>query len=207
MFGVSGLCYESLLRRRVGIGVTAACYALWSAIWIAAHIAGAAAVGMALGSIGARVPMSERESDLFLIALLAAVLHLSGFLTLPQPRIERQVSRRWMHEWPLLATAAGYGLQLGAAVLTRVTHFSTWIALLAALLTRDQWSGALLFGCYGLSRSLPPVLAGPSAVDPEQSFRLAVRFAAYDRLAGRAAQVFISGWALALLILRLRGVA
>lgn len=198
MFGVSGLCFEALLARRLGRPATSAWYGVWSFVWMCAHVAGAAATGGLLGFAGGRLPWRDSGGYVFLLAMAAATLHSFGLVTVPLPKINRQVPRNWMSRWPLLATAVGYGLQLGAGITTRVTHVSTWVALLGALLTADAANGALLFSVYGLMRSLPPVIGGPASASPEGSFGLALRFARYDATASRLAQWLLAGWTLAL---------
>jgi cytochrome c biogenesis protein CcdA len=91
-----------------------------------------------------------------------------------------------MVRWPLAGTAIGYGVQLGAAVTTRITNFATYAALASALLTRNAVLGACIMLVFGLVRALPAVVVGPLADSPQRSFAFAFRVGEWEQRVHKA---------------------
>jgi hypothetical protein len=187
MFGVSGLCMERLRQAGVSGLRLGLAYGVWSVLWVVAHMTGGALVGAALGAAGGRLPLAPQTSLGVLSAVLGlGGLHHLGLVRLPMPQIHRQVPRHWMLRWPPAWTAVGYGVQLGAAVATRITNFATYAALAAALLTRGAVPGALTLLVFGLTRALPAVVIGPLADSPQRSFALAFRVGEWEERVHKA---------------------
>lgn len=188
MFGVSGLLIERLRQAdgsRVRVGLM---YAAWSVVWIAAHAVGGGIVGAVLGTLGGLLPLPRHGFVAYAlgITLGLAGLHNLGILRLPMPQIERQVPRVWLVRFPLVWTAVGYGVQLGAAVTTRITNFATYATLAAAILARNAAEGALIMAVFGTARALPAVFVGPFVGTPQRSLAAALAVEEWEERVHRA---------------------
>jgi hypothetical protein len=120
--------------------------------------AGAGALAGALGSLA----LPARLSDGTRLAVLAAALVVAiGLDAAPRrvPGPRRQVDERWLDQYRGWVYGLGYGGQLGLGVTTIVSSAATYVALLAAFLTRDPASGGLVLGCFGAVRGLTPFAA------------------------------------------------
>jgi hypothetical protein len=131
----------------------------WS-VTIAAYIVGSlaagAALGAALGALGGWVaPVGRAALGLLAVAAFGAcALDLAG----RRPWCwHRQVDENWLHAFRGWVYGAGYGLQLGAGVLTIVTTGTVYLVWWACWLTGSAPAAALLGGAFGLSRAIPLV--------------------------------------------------
>lgn len=138
---------------------------------------GGAALGAACGGMGvvlnAVAPGARSVALAAVIAALAA-LRLTGRL----PSWRRQVDERWLDVYRGWVVGAGYGLQLGVAVVTIVPSAVTWLVLAVAVATGSVWWGAVVGAMFGLVRALP-VLAARRVVDADALHRFHRRL---DRL-------------------------
>ena len=168
--------------RRRRWGVTAPAYVLGSVL-------GGLAVGLLAGALGrallAVVDLGTTvRLALLLVALVAALaldLRVGGLRT-PGPR--RQVNEDWLDVYREWVYGAGFGLQLGAAVLTQVATAAVWAMLLAAALTGSLLGGALVGAVFGAVRSVP-VLLTARVRTPAALRALHARAAAWERPAHR----------------------
>lgn len=86
------------------------------------------------------------------LLLLALILDWKGIRT---PSTGQQVPAGWRQTMRPTAWVGGFGFILGFAFLTRIPIASLWAVFVAASLTPDRLSVALLFGAtFGLIRSL-----------------------------------------------------
>lgn len=192
MFGVSGLCIQRLQSAGLTRVRLASLYALWSVVWLAAHAAGGGITGALLAAAGSLLPLKSPLPQYLLAAILVlGALHHLGWFRLPMPQWHRQVPRHWMGRWPLVGTAAGYGLQLGAGVTTRITNFATYGALAAAFLTGDPLRGAAIMGLFGFVRAVPAILTGCLAYTPQRTFALAFRVGEWEDRVHRASALVL----------------
>jgi hypothetical protein len=106
--------------------------------------AGAALIGLVLNPTAAAVVFAA-------LAVVAAVAEWRG-VRLPSWR--RQVSEDWLTTYRGWVYGAGFGLQLGAGVLTIVTSAAVPLALAAALLTGNPAAAMLICAAFGLARGL-----------------------------------------------------
>jgi len=107
-----------------------------------------------LGVLGAPLDATARLVLLAAAALLALGLDLRpGRTRAPGPR--RQVNEQWLDVYREWVYGTGFGLQLGAAVLTQVATVAVYVMLLAAALTGSVLAGALVGGVFGVVRALP----------------------------------------------------
>jgi hypothetical protein len=103
------------------------------------------------------------------------------------PGVQRQVDEQWLTAYRGWVYGAGYGVQLGAAVVTIVTTWTVYAMVALALLT-GSWSGGLVIGLvFGVARAVP-VLALSGVHDRGALRRFHVRFQAV-REPARAASI------------------
>jgi hypothetical protein len=140
--------------RQATWGVTVGAFAIGSALAGAALGALAGALGgMSVpGSFGAHA----RLAALAVAAVAAIALDVRGD-SVPGPR--RQVDERWLDEFRGWVYGLGFGAQLGAGVVTIVSSASTYLALLAAVLSGSLARGAAILGSFGFVRGLGPLVA------------------------------------------------
>ena len=127
----------------------------WSltVLWLGLGAAGGgAALGAALGALG-QASVSVAGSDIRLVLLAvacaaAAVWDLSG-RRLPG---RRQVNEDWLVAYRSWVYGAGFGLQLGAAVVTVVNTALVPLFMLAALLAGDATAGLVIGTAFGATR-------------------------------------------------------
>lgn len=125
-------------------------------------LAGGAAVGAVLGGTGALV--SAVTGGRSLAVALLGVGALVGLAVDARtrstglPGLHRQVDETWLTTYRGWVYGGGFGVQLGAAVLTIVPTTTTYVALLAAALTASPAGGALVGASYGLGRAVPLLL-------------------------------------------------
>jgi hypothetical protein len=138
--------------RRSRWGLTVSAYLLGS-------LGGGFAVGVLASLIGGLVPQSWRGSGP--AGVLVGLLVLGGLLldvrarggALPSWR--RQVDENWLARYRGWVYGAGFGLQLGAGVLTIVTTSTVYALLLLAAWSGTAGVGAALGVTFGLVRALP----------------------------------------------------
>ena len=127
----------------------------WSltVLWLGLGAAGGgAAIGVALGALGqASLAAAGSGTRLVLLAVgcaVAAVWDLSG-RRLPG---RRQVNEDWLVAYRSWVYGAGFGLQLGAAVVTVVNTALVPLFMLAALLAGDVTAGLVIGAAFGATR-------------------------------------------------------
>jgi hypothetical protein len=145
---------EASRRQRWPITVTA--YALASTL-------GGALIGTVLAGIGAAVGTGSWGAwalVLLAVVALAGAAIDAGPAHVRVPSWRRQVDERWLTTYRGWVYGAGYGFQLGAAVLTIVSSPITYAALSAALLTGRPLHGAVVGATFGAVRAAPLLLTG-----------------------------------------------
>ena len=161
-----------------------------SPAYVVGSVLGGLAVGALAGGLGALVlgPLDVGTTPrlvLLAVALLVALALDLRLLGLRAPGPRRQVNEDWLEIYREWVYGAGFGLQLGAAVLTQVATAATWVMLLAAGLTGSLGAGALVGVVFGLVRALP-VLLTSKVRDAASLRRLHQRAAALERPAASA---------------------
>ena len=135
------------------------------ALFAAAGIAAAAALGLALGFVGSRIGAREAVLAAAALALVAAARE-AGLVRLPLPQARRQVPDRWRFELPLPVWATGYGAGLGAGLFTFQPVSTFWVACAGALALARPLPAALCFSLYGAGRAAMVVWPRRPAEDP-----------------------------------------
>jgi hypothetical protein len=146
-----------------------------------------AALGALAGIVGGLVLPSSTSIHLRL-ALLAIALVLAAVLDVvrePVPGPRRQVNERWLDSYRGWLYGLGFGAQLGLGVTTVISSAATYVAVFAALLSRDAAGGALILGCFGLVRGVTP-LAAARVTDTQALVAFHRRFDAARATARRA---------------------
>jgi hypothetical protein len=139
--------------------VTATAYLVASAL-------GGALVGLVAGTLGwalaAAVGTPSTAAVVAVLAVLAAgaVLIDRDVLRVSLPSWHRQVDETWLTRYRGWVYGAGFGLQLGAGVLTRIPSAASHLVLVAAAATGSPGGGALVGVTFGAVRAAPLLLAG-----------------------------------------------
>jgi hypothetical protein len=130
--------------------------------WITAalHAVGAAAGGAAAGAFAGTAGWGLVEAGVSPRALTIAGLAIAvGFTVLEAtgrvglvPHWRRQVNERWFDDYRRWIYAVGYGLQLGAGVVTIVTSTTVYMVLVLAAITGSPLWGAVVGTVFGLVR-------------------------------------------------------
>jgi hypothetical protein len=178
-------------------------YPLTMAAFILAAAGAGAVGGLALGAIGA-LGLPDLRTGLRLAVLAAALLIAIG-LDLrpgPVPGPRRQVNEQWLDRYRGWVYGLGFGAQLGIGATTIVTSAATYVAMLAAVLSANPGTGALILGIYGAVRGLTPLLAAGSRTTAQ----LMALHAALGRAAAPIARVSLLAL-IAVLIAALIGAA
>jgi hypothetical protein len=160
---------------------------------VTAHIVAAALGGAATGAVAGAAGwvLLRHASPDTRLGLLAALIgagllaDLTGWI--PGPR--RQVDESWLDRYRGWVYGAGFGLQLGAGVVTIVTASATYVVLGAALASASPAAGAAIGAIAGLLRGAT-VLAAARVRSPGQLVGFHARMRAWSeraRLAGLAA--------------------
>ena len=96
------------------------------------------------------------------------------------PSWRRQVNESWLVGYRAWVVGGGFGLQLGAGVVTIVTSASIYTVFALAGLTTSAIAGAVIGATFGLARALP-VLATRWSTTPAALGRLHAALAAWAR--------------------------
>lgn len=158
------------------------------ALFTASAAVGGAGVGAALGAAGSIVVAAGDRWPLAAAAglgLLALVIDSSGAnRDLARPR--RQVDEAWLTMYRRWIYATGWGLQLGAGVVTVMPAATVWLVFVLAALSASATSGALLGAVFGLVRGAS-LLASSDVIDPARLRSFHQRMSTRAGLAHRAA--------------------
>jgi hypothetical protein len=173
---------ERARRARWGLTVTA---------YLVGSLAGGAVAGSVAAALGGLLPQSWRDS---VWAVLLLALALLGGLVLDLragghglPSWRRQVDEAWLARYRGWVYGLGFGLQLGAGVLTIVTSSTVYAALLLAAWSGQVWVGLLIGVTFGLARALP-ILTLHDVQAPADLHRTFVRLDRWARPVDRLAR-------------------
>jgi hypothetical protein len=150
------------------------------AAYVLGSMLGGLTVGAALGAIGAVLAPSAMASLWLLSALIGMGILLdigAGHLALPT--IRRQVDESWLRRYRNWVYGAGFGLQLGAGVVTVVVASAVYAAFTAAFLSASPRMGAAIGAAFGLARAAM-VLPAVAIQGPAHLGRVAARLRAWD---------------------------
>ncbi|MDE0139192.1 MAG: hypothetical protein OXM57_11340 [bacterium] len=127
---------------------------------VAGTLVGGASLGAVLGAARRALPVTLDETWRLSALALAGVVAAVWDLKVRRFPIRRQVNEDWLSAFRPWVYGWGYGLQLGAAVVTAVNTALVPMFMLAALLTRDPMSGLLVGAAFGAIRGLTVTLNG-----------------------------------------------
>lgn len=136
---------------------------LTATAYTAGSLLGGAATGAVLGGVGwllQRAVGLGMASRLWLLAAVVAMAALidTGLLPLRLPAWRRQVDERWLTTYRGWVYGLGFGVQLGAAVMTIIPAAGTYAMLAACVLTASPAGGMTIGLAFGLVRSIPLLL-------------------------------------------------
>jgi hypothetical protein len=139
---------------------------LTASAYVAGSLVGGAAAG-ALAGVAGLLALSGASAAArvgLVIALLAGGLVLDALGAVPGPR--RQVDESWLDRYRGSVYGFGFGVQLGAGVLTLVTTSAVYVVLGAAVASASPSAGAAIGAVSGGLRGLTLLAArgvrGPS---------------------------------------------
>lgn len=152
-------------------------------------LAGGALIGLLLGAVGGAISSVIPLSLTTRLLLLGAGVALGALIDarvipLTLPTRHRQVDERWLTTYRGWIYGAGFGFQLGTAVVTIVPSAVTYTALVAALLTGSWPQGLLVGTVFGAVRSVPLLLTARLRT-PDALYRTTRRVTAAEPLAHR----------------------
>lgn len=160
-------------------------WAVTAGIYIFGTAAGGAAVGVATSLLGllilGSVPFSAR------LGVIAAALSAGLAVELVRhsvPGPHRQVDERWLMHYRRWVYAGGYGIQLGAGVVTIVVSSSVYVVWVASLASASPGAGALIGAGAGAMRGAS-LLASARVVTPARLVAFHKRMAERERPARR----------------------
>jgi hypothetical protein len=138
--------------------------------YVVASMFGGVAVGSGLGLVGSslanRTPVTARLA-VIAIAVIAGILVDLGPFGLRLPTVRRQVDEGWRAGYRGWIWGFGYGIQLGAGVVTVVTTSTVYVTWLAAALSGSTVAGAVIGTTFGFVRAAP-VLSVAGVRRPDQ---------------------------------------
>ncbi len=141
---------ERARRARWGLTVSA---------YLAGSLVGGAAAGLVSALVGSLLPVSWRASGWAAVAVALGVLAGLALDVRARghalPSWHRQVDEAWLARYRGWVYGIGFGLQLGAGVLTIVTSSTVYAVLLLAGWSGTAWVGVLVGATFGLVRALP----------------------------------------------------
>lgn len=122
-------------------------------LFAAAATVGGMASGAVLGLLGSDIPEYARKGFGVVLATVAVIVGAAELLGRPasMPQCSRETPQRWVHGGPM-RWAAVNGLVLGNGAATRIGFWSWYLIPAACFLLGDAVLGALIYGCYGISR-------------------------------------------------------
>ena len=158
------------------------------ALFTLAATAGGAATGAVAGTIGWMAGAEGQRASLVAAAAVAAValaVDASGASRrLARPR--RQVDERWLARYRRWVYACGWGVQLGAAVVTVMPAATVALVFVLAALTGSPPWGAGIGAVFGAVRGAS-LLSAAGVVDPATLRSFHLRMARRSAAAQRAA--------------------
>jgi len=168
--------------------------------YVLGSVLGGAAVGALAGTVGWLLPLDSAAfatAALVVLAVAAALAAAVEVGALPRlPTVRRQVDEDWLHRYRGWVYGAGFGLQLGAGLVTIVTSPTVYLTLALAVLTGSPGGGAVVGLVFGLSRALP-VLGTRRVTTTESLAGSARRLASWERSGQAVAAVGLAAVATA----------
>ena len=144
-------------------------------VTVASYLLGALAGGLAIGAVGGAVgsllPLEGwRPLAAAGVALVGAALDLTGRRP---PSVHRQVDENWLGRYRGWVYGLGFGLQLGAGVVTIVTAAAVYVTVALTVLVGSVPMGALIGAVFGVSRGV--AILPSRKIEDHESLRVMMR--------------------------------
>src|SRR4051794_7774462 len=139
---------------------------LTTTAYFAGSAVGGALLGAVAGMTGSLLRLSLSPWAVAAVCVMIVALDLVGV-----PSWHRQVNEDWLHRYRGWVYGGGFGFQLGMGVVTIVTTAAVYAVIALGALSGSVVIGLFLGAVFGLSRSLP-VLVAARVRRPEQLRRL-----------------------------------
>lgn len=169
-------------------------WGLTFAAYLIGSVAGGAVVGIATGALGwlalGAIPATVRLAVAAVASAAAVVIEtrVSGAV---MPTFRRQVNENWLQRYRGWVYGLGFGLQLGAGLVTVMTTVAVPLTFLLAALSASPSAGLAIGGVFGLTRGAM-VLPARGVRDQEALLALHGRVAASARMVSGAVAVVMS---------------
>jgi sulfite exporter TauE/SafE len=161
-------------------------------VTVTAYVLGSTVAGVAVGSglgfVGSSVAGHEPVTARLVVVSLGVIAGLLldvGSFGLRVPTVRRQVDEGWRAGYRGWVWGFGYGIQLGAGVVTVVTTSTVYVTWLAAALSGSAVAGAVIGATFGLARAIP-VLSVAGVRRPDQLLHVDAVLARWAAPARRA---------------------
>lgn len=131
---------------------------------LAGGLSASAFAGLGLGLAGSLLPSGVQAGSATALASIGLVLAVTEVLrTKPLPLLERnaEVPGGWMNRrglWPPLL----YGACLGIGVVSRIGYWCWYAIPIAAFLSGNTLAGMVIYGTYGATRTVLPLVLLPT---------------------------------------------
>ena len=125
---------------------------------IGSTVAGAF-LGGTLGLVGAPVALPIIALAVVAVLAIAGIMFDARAFGTRVPGSRRQVDENWLVTYRGWVYGAGFGAQLGFALVTIVSASATWVAFACALLSGSALAGVVIGSIFGLARALPILAA------------------------------------------------
>jgi hypothetical protein len=125
---------------------------------IGSTVAGAF-LGGTLGLVGAPVALPTIALAVVAVLAIAGIMFDARAFGTRVPGPRRQVDENWLVTYRGWVYGAGFGAQLGFALVTIVSASATWVAFACALLSGSALAGVVIGSIFGLARALPILAA------------------------------------------------
>ena len=169
--------------------------------YVGGTIVGGVTIGAVFGLAGSIIVGPRELPWILAIAIFLGVVWDAGLVQVRLPSTHRQVNDVWVNKYRGWAYGFGFGIQLGAGVLTIVKSTAIYLVLLACALSGGALAGALLGGLFGLLRGMSLLLAFGND-DWDSVMSLEVRLQRLERPVHWFNRAALVGVAIAILVVR-----
>jgi hypothetical protein len=129
-------------------------------LFIGAGTLASLATGAALGFLGSFVPPAIRLTLLSVVVAGLAVVGLTQLISrrvIKPWQLDRETSQRWLRRG-VTSWSVKNGMALGFGATSRLGYWLWYLVPVGAFVSGEATSAAVIYGLYGLSRTLPAMV-------------------------------------------------